>query len=90
VEGGTINAQYIAELLAKDWGFYHTATTNLERVKTELANVAALSVEQRNVIGEKVDHIVQIIEAEPKSRKWKQRAKIGTRKLWYNEVSDLG
>jgi hypothetical protein len=90
VEGGTINARYMAKIMAGDWGFYHTATTNLERVKAEMVNVAALSVEQRTTIGDKADRIVQTIEAEPKSRKWKQRAKIGPRKLWYNEVSDLG
>ncbi len=27
-----INAKYIAKLFSDDWGFYHTATTNLERI----------------------------------------------------------
>ena len=62
----------MAKVMARDWGFYHTATTNLERVKAEMANVAAFSVEQRTTIGDKVDRVVQTLEAEPKSRKWKR------------------
>jgi len=89
-EEGTINARYVAELLSDDWGFYHTATTNLERVKTAMADVAALADEQRATIGQKANRILQTVEEEPKSGKWKRRAKNGTKKLWYNEVSDWG
>jgi hypothetical protein len=90
VEEGVINARYVAKVLADDWGFYYTATTNLDRIKSVMADVAALSEEQRATIGEKADRILQYIENEPKSGKWKRRAKVGTRKPWYNEVSDWG
>jgi hypothetical protein len=85
---GAINGRYIARLFADDWGFYHTATSNLARVKTAAANVAALDAGQQAVIGQKVDGLLQQIEAEPKSGKWRKRAQTGTKKLWYNEVSD--
>jgi hypothetical protein len=87
-EEGAINAPYIARLLADDWGFWYTATTNLARVKEALANVAALTPEHRDMIAEKADRLLQVIEAAPKTGKWKSRARIGTRKPWYNEVSD--
>ena len=32
-EKETIDALYIAKLLAKDWGFWYTATTNLRKIK---------------------------------------------------------
>ncbi|MCX7681187.1 MAG: hypothetical protein N2508_04355 [Anaerolineae bacterium] len=83
-----INADYIARLLADDWGFYYTATTNLGRVKAALTGVAALSDEQRATITAQADRLLQSIEAAPKSGKWKRRAKVGARKQWYNEVSD--
>lgn len=88
MDEGTINARYVAKVLANDWGFYYTATTNLERIKSTMADVAALSEEQRITIGEKTDRILQYIENEPKSGKWKRRATVGTKKRWYNEVSD--
>lgn len=85
---GGINTRYVARLFAGDWGFYHTATTNLARVKTAMAGVAALSDEQKALIRDKADRLVQRIEQEPKSGKWKKRAQTGAKKLWYNEVSD--
>jgi len=89
-EEDTINARYVAKALADDWGFWYTATTNLERVKAAMASVAVLSEGQRATIGQKADRLLQYIEDEPKSGRWKRRAKIGTKKPWYNEVSDWG
>lgn len=87
-EEGAINVRYIARLLAEDWGFYYTATTNLGKVKAYTEQVPALGPEQRNIIVEKADALLQAIEAAPKSGRWKARAKVGPRKVWYNEVSD--
>jgi len=83
-----INVTYLARLFGDDWGFYYTATTNLGRIKEAMTGVKALSGEQRAIIGEKVDYLVQFIEAAPKSGKWKSRAKAGASKPWYQEVSD--
>src|SRR5512136_1455900 len=44
-----INTRYLARLFADDWGFYHTATTNLAKVKTAMVGVAALSDEQKAI-----------------------------------------
>ncbi len=85
---GAINFRYVARLFADDWGFYHTATTNLAKVQAATAGVIALNDEQRAAICASADRLLQAIEAEPKSGKWKRRAKTGTKKLWYNEVSD--
>ncbi len=89
-DAGAIHARYVARLFANDWGFYHTATTNLERIKAAVAGVAALDDGQRAAIGAAVNELLQVIEGEPKSGKWKRRAKVGTKKIWYNEVSDWG
>jgi hypothetical protein len=83
-----INIKYIAKLFAEDWGFYYTATTNLRKIKEATHGVKALTEEQRNSIGAKVDHFLQYIEDTPKSFGWKMRAKTGEKKLWYKEVSD--
>jgi hypothetical protein len=85
---GAVNVRYVARLFADDWGFYYTATTNLGKVKAAMAGVAALDAAQRAAIGAKADQLLQAIEAEPKSGKWKKRQKVGAKKPWYNEVSD--
>jgi hypothetical protein len=83
-----INRRYVAKIMADDWGFYYTATTNLGRIKAAMAGVAALSDEQRATISTKADLILRAIEDAPKSGRWKRRAQVGTKKPWYNEVSD--
>jgi hypothetical protein len=83
-----INVKYLGKLFSDDWGFYYTATTNLARIKESMAGVKALTDDQRATIGGKVDTLRQYIESVPKSGKWKGRAKTGTSKTWYKEVSD--
>ncbi len=83
-----VNIKYLVKIFSEDWGFYYTATTNLGRIKEATAGVKALSDEQRKIIAEKADRILASIEAAPKSGKWKGRAKAGTKKPWYKEVSD--
>ncbi len=83
-----INTRYIAKLFSEDWGFYHTGTTNLARIKEAMPSVKALADDQRAIIGAKADALLKIIEDAPKPGKWKGRAKIGTQKPWYKEVSD--
>lgn len=82
-----INAKYIAKLFSDDWGFYYTATTNLRRIKEAMAGVKALTDDQRAIIAEKADFF-KFIDDTPKSGKWKSRARTGTSKRWYQEVSD--
>jgi len=96
-EKESVDASYIAKLLAQDWGFWYTATTNLKKIKAflekmdELAPQAnmdpkQISLQDREEIAQKVDKILEAIDKEPKSFGWKMRAKIGTKKKWYNPV----
>jgi len=88
-ENDVINTKYIAKLLSNDWGFYYTVTTNLKKTKEFLNFFDALTDEDKNIISEKIDKLLDYIEREPKSLKWKARAKIGTRKKWYREVETI-
>jgi hypothetical protein len=83
-----INAKYIAKLFSDDWGFYYTATTNLKKIKEAMPGVKVLTEDHRAIIAEKADYFLNFIEDTPKSGKWKSRAKVGTSKPWYQEVSD--
>jgi hypothetical protein len=92
-----INASYIAKLLAQDWGFWYTVTTNLQNIQrfvTELDKLGVeakidpklISQEERDGINAKIDALAKKIETEPKSFGWKMRAKVGTKKQWYCHV----
>lgn len=85
---GMINAGYVAKLMSQDWGFYYTAKTNLERISSAVEGVKALDEAQRGKIREQAALLRKHIEEAPKSWGWKNRAKVGTRKIWYKEVSD--
>ncbi|MEM3732984.1 MAG: hypothetical protein QXK81_05690 [Candidatus Bathyarchaeia archaeon] len=84
-----INVGYIAKILSKDWGFYYTVTTNLNKVKAFLGKYEALTDEQRKIIEAKINKFLEVIEKEPKTLGWKLRAKVGPTKKWYNEVEEV-
>ena len=85
----TINGDFIAAIFAKSWGFYHTATINLEKFKDYLDTIPELTSEDLVVIRTRVDQLLAEIESKPKSLKWKLRSKIGTRMSWYQEVEEI-
>jgi hypothetical protein len=83
----TINARYIARLLSEDWGLYRTCMTNLEKIRNHfLPKFETLSDEDRKDVESKIDAILQAVERQPKSMKWKARSRIGTRAKWYLDV----
>jgi hypothetical protein len=85
----TINQGYIARLLSKDWGFYYTVTTNLKKMRDSFVDEFGkdhLSTEDGEDVKKKIDLLLARIEEEPKEMRWKMRARIGTKKLWYQEV----
>jgi len=81
-----ININYIAKILSKDWGFYYTVTMNLKKIKGLIENYTALSDQDKEDVNRKIDKMLDAIEREPKSLKWKMRAKIGNKKKWYRDV----
>jgi len=85
---GAINGKYVARLFSDDWGFYYTATTNLKKVQDAVESVPVLTAGHRKVIRDKANQLLEVIDQAPKSGKWQKRAKTGTSKPWYNDVSD--
>ena len=84
----TINIEYVAKLLSDDWGFNYTVATNLDKVKQYLVNTEALASYRDEIFG-KIEKINKRTESEPKSMRWKLRAKVGARSKWYQDVSDV-
>ena len=84
-----INARWIAQSLKDDWGFWYTITTNLNKVNAQKNQYDWLSPEDRAIIESRITKLLGVIETEPKSSGWRFRARIGTRKKWYNDVEEL-
>lgn len=83
-----IDVGYIVDIMSKDWGFHHTFTRNLRRVPEYISEFPSITDEQGETIRSRIGRLLHTIEGAPKSMKWKIRAKIGTRKIWYQEVAE--
>ena len=86
---GKIDIDYMAGLWSKDWGFYHTGTTNLKKLNQYLEGLESLDATQKKSIQKKISQMLDQVEASPKSVRWKFRAKIGTKMRWYEEVEGV-
>jgi hypothetical protein len=79
-EGG-LDVAYIARLLAADWGWWRTATMVLERLDRYARELDGF--QRANDIHYRILELLGAIESEPKSRRWKLRARVGERARWY-------
>jgi hypothetical protein len=84
----SIDAARIADLCARDWGLYHTLQINLERLLGGLPQSGLDDADQR-LIAERLAGIAAAVESEPKSVKWKARARVGERVRWYEEPDEV-
>jgi hypothetical protein len=84
-----INAEHLAKILARSWGFHHTATTNLRRTAEYASSHPALSREVKESVAAKVHQLMEAIDKEPKTPAWKLRAQLGTAVRWYNQVEEV-
>jgi len=89
VEKETVNIAHIAKILAEDWGFWHTATTNLQKVHEYAGASNLLAEDDKAVVARRLEELKMAIEAQPKSTRWKMRSRIGTKKKWYNDVETV-
>ncbi|MFX0097324.1 MAG: hypothetical protein ACFE7E_06145 [Candidatus Hodarchaeota archaeon] len=84
---GIINIKYIAELCAKNWGLYHDVMENIDKC-LGLMQYYDLTPDEVKRITDRMNKLKEVIETEPKSLKWKLRAKIGEKKGWRKTVED--
>jgi hypothetical protein len=62
---------------------------NLKRLRDYTGECPGLSGDDRKNIEDKIATITDAIENEPKTLKWKMRAKVGTARKWYNVVEEV-
>ena len=79
--GDGIRGDEIADLCSKDWGVYTTFSKSLESL---LGYAEGLDEARRSVVVPRVQKLVLMMEAAPKSLGWRMRARIGERTRWYD------
>jgi hypothetical protein len=79
----------VAEIGAKDWGWWRTLTMNLDKVRQMAEHYEQLTEDETDRLTAQVRSGLERIDAEPKSMGWKLRAKVGDRKKWYRDVGEL-
>jgi len=84
----TINADRVADLLSRDWGFYYTFTQNVGRVVERLDRYDALDDAARATVRTRLGGLQERIEAHPKDFRWKLRSRVGTKRQWYQDVEE--
>jgi hypothetical protein len=85
---GRLNAAYVSEVCAADWGLFTTAGDNLDALG-RLAGELTLSGEESRLLRERTAELRERMEQTPKSRAWKLRAKIGRRKRWFQTPEEV-
>jgi hypothetical protein len=83
-----VDPERIAALFANDWGWWRTGTESLRRIADYAAGLDGLAAAA--LVRERADELLARIEDEPKSRRWKLRAKVGERKRWYELPEEVG
>jgi hypothetical protein len=87
-ERGVVNVSYIARLCAADWGLCYDVLAAITRMRDVFGQRSDLDTDLLERARSALDRLGAAIEAEPKSTKWKLRARIGTRKQWHNDVEE--
>jgi hypothetical protein len=82
-----LSASTVAGVLARDWGFHHTAMGNLDRLARHAA-VLDLSDDERARVVAGIVALVATADAAPKTLAWRLRARVGERVRWWQDVDD--
>ena len=85
----TIDGSYVGRVLGRDWGFHHTVTRNLDRLRSAISDgaVGVGSADRPGLIS-KVARLADAIERAEKTMKWRMRARVGERVQWFADVHE--
>ena len=86
-DDASIDALYVADVCARDWGLHRDLTTNLQVVAARLGDYGLAEDEVSRVRGRLAD-LESAIKGEGKSLRWRVRAAVGPRVAWRREVED--
>lgn len=76
-----VNASYIADLAASDWGLWRTLEMVAERSERFARELPGFDAGER--VAGRLQRLRTALDSVPKTRGWKLRARVGERKRWY-------
>jgi len=85
----TINVELISRTLGDDWGYWRTVTGNLRLLDELVGEYERLSDPDRQVVRDRIHELQERIERQPKTVRWRMRARVGERVKWYKDVEEL-
>ena len=77
-----IDGDRVAAVAASDWGWWRTMTNSLDHIRGWCATLRGFKEGSDRITGE-IDRLRSRIDEQPKSMRWKVRAKVGERMRWY-------
>lgn len=83
-----VNRAYIAELTASDWGLWRTLGMVAERGERFALELPGFEAGER--VAERLRQLRSDLDAVPKTRGWRMRARVGDRKRWYELPEEVG
>jgi hypothetical protein len=91
-EPGTIGTERVGTLVGEDWGWWRTATMNLEKVILYAEGRPPDLVPEDPPFdpSEQARTLLDVCATTPKTLKWKLRAKVGDRVQWYQLPEEIG
>jgi hypothetical protein len=87
-EADGIEGDVVADLCARDWGLWRTATMNLDRIGEHLPPLG-VGPDTAARISSSVAALRSQIDDAPKTRGWKMRSRVGDRVRWYREPDEV-
>ena len=85
--GAGIASPFIAALCARDWGLWRTCQLNIGRSLDNLGG-SGLDPGEQKTVADRLGRLRGRIDAEPKSRRWRLRDKVGDKVRWYDEPEE--
>jgi hypothetical protein len=86
---GDVDVAYLGRLCAHDWGLFYDVARGLQRC-SEALDDAGLDPEARERTAALITRLTGAIDAAPKTMAWRLRARVGTRRRWWDIVEEQG
>lgn len=87
--GDLINVDRIVEVCADDWGWFTTVIDNIDHASRHATDI--LRDEKRlTAVLSRLAELRDRLEAAPKTRRWRLRARLGRRVAWYDTPDEVG
>ena len=82
-----VDAEYLGRLCAHDWGLFYDVALNLQRCREALATA---DLPRRSGRGRRplLARLTGAIDSSPKTLAWRLRARVGTRRRWWDIVEE--